>query len=248
MRTAVISHSSIINKNREQFRKIPGEVRIFGPSKWYDKSYRLQIEAEISEDYTPVTVLFKSKPNLHLYSPFLLRKLMEYSPDIIFVHEEAWAPACAFTAFFSGGRLPPFVFYSNEQKQEKISTARRIIQDYVFKKASGAVAVSKAAASRIKDNGFSAPVCVVPYSINQMPSKGYFPGKVLKAGYIGRFIKEKGVLDLAEALKGVDGITVKTAGDGPCAEEFKNSVENSGVPLDFMGYVPHDKTDNFYSG
>ncbi|HCO81315.1 glycosyltransferase [Bacillus sp. (in: firmicutes)] len=60
--------------------------------------------------------------------------------------------------------------------------------------------------------------------------------------YVGRLVKEKGLLELAEAVSGMEGVKVVFVGKGPLAKEL---TERAGESIILPGQVPNEQVKHY---
>ncbi|MCY9672706.1 glycosyltransferase [Bacillus pumilus] len=60
--------------------------------------------------------------------------------------------------------------------------------------------------------------------------------------FVGRLVKEKGLLELADAVSGMDGVKAVFVGKGPLAKEL---TERAGASIILPGQVPNDQVKDF---
>lgn len=63
--------------------------------------------------------------------------------------------------------------------------------------------------------------------------------------YLGRLSREKGLLTLLHAWKGVEGVALKVAGTGPLEAELRDTAKTLGLSrVEFVGYVSGPEKEN----
>jgi glycosyltransferase involved in cell wall biosynthesis len=107
------------------------------------------------------------------------------------------------------------------------------------------ISPSKFHLNKIGEMGFKGPMVHLP---NFVELDGYMPAYASEEDsivYFGRLIEEKGLLSLLEAMKEIDGITLKILGDGPQREVLEARARNLGLEnIQFLGYRTGDDLKN----
>jgi glycosyltransferase involved in cell wall biosynthesis len=103
---------------------------------------------------------------------------------------------------------------------------------------------NRAALARAQAFGFHKRMEVIPqygfeitYDGNSRPADGRFA-----VGYAGRLVREKGVLDLVEATRGMEHVDVLIAGDGPLAAALRAEPQ-----VKVLGWVPRPQMGAYWA-
>jgi len=164
--------------------------------------------------------------------------IKKHNPDIVYLEEDAFIPACAqfIKAAKKAGKKT--VFFTWENIHRSYNFIYNKIEQYCLKNADAAVAGNKEGADILKAKGFINPVEVIPqYGLNIndfSPACGFGAG-IKEVVYMGRLIEEKGIGTLIEAVSKVNGINLNLVGTG--SEEYVNTLKNLAAKLNITGRV-----------
>lgn len=102
------------------------------------------------------------------------------------------------------------------------------------------IALTGFAADRLIAGGLPRErLAVKPNFLPDPPAPGSGAGGY--AVYTGRLSAEKGVRTLLEAWKALGHIKLKILGDGPLRQELESTARNTGLNVEFLGFLPRDR-------
>ncbi len=185
---------------------------------------------------------------LHFY-PSLGQIVREFQPDIIDVWEETWCLTSAHACRLRNRYLPRTkVLAETEQNLNKrLPPPFGLLRSMVLKNADFCVGRSEEAVGVLRAQGYNGPATSIPNAVNaelfrpldrakcreQLGIEGFL------AGYVGRLVEEKGVMDLVEALPFCDAqVKVCFAGNGPMREALETRARELGVGERVL-FLPH---------
>jgi len=91
--------------------------------------------------------------------------------------------------------------------------------------------------NKVEEMGFKGKIMYLPYFIHANVFDPYFGFKEKTISYVGRLSKEKGILALVDAVKGLD-VKLKIIGEGPLKEVIEDRVKSEGINnIEFLGYM-----------
>ena len=159
--------------------------------------------------------------NFHLfYFPTLGRLLRALRPDIVHVDEEAYnlATFLAVRQALAAGAKP--IFFTWQNLVRRYPPPFRWFERDVFARARHAIAGSVEAADVLRRKGYRGPVAVIPqFGVDPAifaPGGARTGDARFTIGYAGRFVEEKGLFVLLDALAGLEGDwRLRLLGDGP---------------------------------
>lgn len=187
---------------------------------------------------------------LHFY-PALGRVLRRFQPDIIDVWEEPWSAVAAQTCFLRARVLPSAkVIIETEQNLNKtLPPPFETLRAYALRHADSVICRNHEAISVVRDKGYAGPLHVVPNCVDaelfrpldreQCRAELGLNGFV--AGYVGRMVEDKGVMDLIEALPLCDErVQVLAVGSGEAQSAFEARAKHLKVEnrVRFLGAQP----------
>ena len=185
---------------------------------------------------------------LHWY-PSLGKIMRDFQPDIIDVWEETWCLTSAHACRLRNRYLPfSKVLSETEQNLNKrLPPPFGILRSMVLKNADYCVGRSEEAVGVLRAQGFQGPATSIPNAANAELFRSLDRAKCREelgiegflAGYVGRLVEEKGVMDLVEALP-LCNLQVKVcfAGSGPMREALEARARELGVSERVL-FLPH---------
>ncbi len=176
---------------------------------------------------------------LHWY-PGLPKLLREFQPDIIDIWEEPWGLVSAQTCWLRN-RLVPHAKIITETEQninKRLPFPFEQIRSYTLKQADFAIGRNAEAIEVLQAKNYQGPAQVVPNAVDidlfrpldraECRRKLGLSGFV--AGYIGRLVEEKGLLDLLACLPQCpDNVHLLFVGSGALQEELETRVAEMGM-------------------
>ncbi len=177
----------------------------------------------------------------HWY-PGLAQLLREFQPDIIDLWEEPWGLVSAHAVSLRNRLLPRTrIISETEQNVDKrLPPPFEQFRRYVYRHADFVVCRNEEARSVARAKGYRGPVRVVPNAVDaelfrpldraacrrELPGTGGFD---FLAGYVGRLVEEKGLLDLVDALEFCPpAMGLLMVGSGPLRERLAQRARELG--------------------
>jgi len=239
-----------------------GEIRLEGPSA---SGYRLRV----------CPIAFNG--HFHLYFwPSLGRVLREERPDILHVDEESFNPA-TFQAIWLGRRREArCLFFNWANIYRRLPPPFCWFERYNLTHAAYAVAGNHQAAEVLRRKGYRGPLRVIPqFGVDEevfrpgrpsplppvppspSPQMGRGGGgaggeeeraTALTIGYAGRFVPQKGLLDLLEAVAGLPWARLLLVGGGVMEAELRRRAGQPDLQgrVEFAGRVPSSALPDLY--
>ena len=200
--------------------RMPGlELRVLVPDRWYNYGvWRAPDPADPAQFHLSVgrvslPWLSGAQFYLHWY-PRLAKLLREFRPDIIDLWEEPWGLVSAHTCWLRHRLLPGTRIISETEQNvnKRLPLPFEQFRRYVYRQADFVVCRNVEAQEVARSKGYQGPMQVVPNAVDPelfrpmdraecrrtLPSVARFE---FVAGYLGRLVEEKGLLDLVNALE-----------------------------------------------
>ena len=220
MNVLVISHTYITKVGREKWRELARNhdvnLKIVVPTVWKDYLFTIRYDEQRDDelDMRAFPVLFSGKEAAHTY--LTTHMLMnEFTPDILHVEEGtdaiSYAQALAYKRIYAPNARTLFFTWMNFEK--KISFPFTAIQKFNLDRSDAAICGNADARDLLRKKGFEKPVFVMPLlgidpelfqKRDGTALRQELGLKGLVIGFVGRFVPEKGVLDLIEAASTLD--------------------------------------------
>lgn len=186
-------------------------------------------------------VIFKRHITKFIFSTHIREAFLE-RPDIVEVELGPWSFLAAQAIFmkqlFSKKSIIIFRAVKGFRKDRFID---RLVEYYTYCHADAAFAITRRAESWLRKKGFTRPVELTPNFVNtDLFKKIDIPRdeKELVIGYIGRFVPEKGISTLIQAMAGLKA-RLLLIGGGPEEENLRQLISHHRIPFKIMGFIPH---------
>lgn len=199
----------------------------------------------------------------HAYRASFARILERCRPDAIYVHHEPYAVATA-QVFWANRRTRkrPIGCYSAQNIIKRYPPPFRWTESLVVRHMAFFFPISNEVERVFRQKGYAGPAAVLPLGID--PSVYYKrpdgpelkrqlcqrPGEVV-IGYVGRMVREKGLLTLLNALALIKDLPWRlvVVGAGPLEAEFDALAGTLGLGgrVTRTGFVPHEQAPRYLS-
>lgn len=257
-RLAVIGHPLAAEENRLAFEGWSSHrVDLIAPRFWKSRSlghaYRLAPTSSASPAHGKpalhaLATLASGRNSLFLWIG-LERLLRRLKPDILYCWEEPWCLS-AWQVGRMARRLDiPMVFYTAENRPKRLPWPFPALMRRVFSESAGCIAPTQEIAGRIRAQGFSGCIFVIPLWIRpRRPLRA--DGSERSLAYVGRLIPLKRVDLLVESLSHLPGFRLRIIGDGPERPRLAALVRDLGLEgrVDFRGHVGNRDLESALDG
>ncbi len=249
MRVLLISHTCQSKTEGQPKAALLGrfrgvELRVLVPDRWYHYgNWRAAQPLDASRVPWPFEMEVARvrwpwfKPTgwyLHYY-PTLRKTLEEFRPDVIDLWEEPWALVSAHTCWLRNRILPEArIISETEQTLDKpLPFPFERWRKYVLRNASFAVGRSGEAVSVLRNKGYDGPAEAVPNAVDTQIFRPLDRAKCREelglsgfvAGYVGRLVEEKGLIDMVDALPECNPeVNLLFVGSGPLESTLRERV------------------------
>ena len=246
MKILVISHTYITRVGREKWRELAKrrdmQWKFIVPTEWRDYlftlSYADHVETEL--DMSALPVLFSGKEAAHIYASASLG-MREFKPDILHVEEGtdafSYFQALVYKNMYAPRAKTLFFTWMNFEK--KLRFPFTFFERYNLKHSDAAICGNSDARDILRRKGFSKPIHVMPllgidpelFSKKDEPALRAELGlRGVVIGFIGRFVPEKGVLELLQSAASLCGdFTLLLIGGGALEQRLRDAVTSLGL-------------------
>ena len=233
-------------KKCEELAKLPDvQLRVVVPPHWDEAGRRMLLERRYTAGYELVVrkMLFNGHFHYHLY-PNLRADFAQFKPQVVHLDEEAYNLATAHGLWLSRRAKAKTVFFTWQNLYRELPFPFNRIERYCLNNVDYAIAGNNDAAEILRRKGFTKPVVVVPqfgvdpelYSRRGV-TPATLPGvaetsenRPFIIGYAGRLVPQKGLVNLMEAVAGLEGNwRLALLGDGPLRSTLESMAQQSGV-------------------
>ncbi|MEO0824950.1 MAG: hormogonium polysaccharide biosynthesis glycosyltransferase HpsO [Cyanobacteria bacterium J06635_15] len=272
MRILVASHTYIVDLNCEKLRALANlddsvEVTIVVPKRWKPGGVQNRlIETQPQQAgrfrIVPVSNFSENNQGLLLFGADLIKLLREFRPHIIQVEQGSKALAYAQTITLNRvlGLKAKNVFFTWWNLPYELKFPVSLIEQYTLGQTNGVVVGNQDGADILRDRGYDGPIKVMPqlgvdeqlFKPQDQPelaqSLGIQPEDFV-IGFVGRFVEEKGLLTLAQAVTKLGDRPWKwlLLGRGSLKESVIKMAEEAGIRdrLIWIESVPHDDVPRY---
>ena len=274
MRVLIISHTYIVDLNCEKLRALADlgpdvEVTVVVPKRWRPGGVQNRvIEPEVKDEgrfrILPVSNFSQNNQGLLTFGWDLVKLLQDYQPHIIQVEQGSKSIAYAQTISLNGLlRLKAKnVFFTWWNLPYTLKFPVSALERYNLKHTDGLIVGNQDGADILRQRGYGGPLRVMPqlgvdeqrFRPQSQPELaaqlGMAPDEFV-IGFVGRFVEEKGLLTLCDALA-----QLKThdrpwkwllLGRGPLKQTLAQKAEDLGIGdrICWVESVPHDEVPNY---
>jgi glycosyltransferase involved in cell wall biosynthesis len=261
VKVACISHGSIVALNRRPYDLLKTahgiDITVIVPALWAGDLPAPAIRfvpAEGGAKCVALNARMSGNGSLFMLKrlPGVLRDLQA---DLVLLDEEPWS-LVAWQVLRSLPRTP-LLFYSKQNIAKRLPPPFAQMRSRTYARAQRGWAVGETTAEVLRSTGFTRPVDIVPHGVE---ISAFAPGRDedrrrslgingVVIGYAGRLVEEKGIGDLLEAvrlLEGAGDFTVLIAGAGPLAPVVERAAAASNGRIRTMPAVPHAEAPGLY--
>jgi glycosyltransferase involved in cell wall biosynthesis len=175
---------------------------------------------------------------LHWY-PSLANVMRDFQPDIIDLWEEPWSLVSAHACWLRNRLLPhaKIVMESEQNIRKKLIPPFRWLESYTIRNATYAVGRSRGVIDVLRAKGFDRRAEVVGNAVDtdlfrpmdRMECKSGLGFSGFTAGYVGRLVERKGLMDMVDALPFCpNDVTMVFAGAGEHRIELEQRARDLG--------------------
>jgi L-malate glycosyltransferase len=268
MKVLVASHTYIVDLNCEKLRALAAlgseiEVTIVVPKRWkpggvQNRTITTQYRQEGSFQIVPVSNFSQNNQGLLMFGADIISLLLRVRPDIIQV--EQGAKALGYAQLITLNRLLGLkaknLFFTWWNLPYDLKPPVAQLEQYNLQHTHGAIAGNQDGVEVLRQRGYHGLTEVLPqlgvdetrFRPQPQPELAAQLGITSQdfvVGFVGRFVEEKGLLTLAQALQGLGHLPWKwlLLGRGPLQSTLMEQVTATGIAdrLIWVESVPHDE-------
>ena len=272
MKILVASHTYIVDLNCEKLRALSRlqpdiEVTVVVPKRWrpggvQNKIIETQYRDEGNFRIVPVSNFSQNHQGLLTFGADLVPLLQEFRPNIIHVEQGSRGLAYAEMITLNGllGLKAKNVFFTWWNLPYNLKFPISVLENYNLDNSHGIISGNQDGAEILRDRGYQGPIKVMPqlgvdetlFTPKPQPelaSKvGIQPGEFV-IGFVGRFVPEKGIMTLLDALVKIKDKSWKflLLGRGELKEEILQKAAENGIQdkIKLVESVPHDQVADY---
>ncbi len=272
MKILVASHTYIVDLNCEKLRALSRlqpdiEVTVVVPKRWrpggvQNKIIETQYRDEGNFRIVPVSNFSQNHQGLLTFGADLVPLLQEFRPNIIHVEQGSRGLAYAEMITLNGllGLKAKNVFFTWWNLPYNLKFPISVLENYNLDNSHGIISGNQDGAEILRDRGYQGPIKVMPqlgvdetlFTPKPQPelaSKvGIKPGEFV-IGFVGRFVPEKGIMTLLDALVKIKDKPWKflLLGRGELKEEILQKAAENGIQdrIKLVESVPHNEVADY---
>lgn len=222
MRVVILSKALVAGayqRKLEEIARLGVELTALVPESWREPRVGVtRLERRYTAGYSleALPIALNGRHHIHFY-PTLARALRRLRPEVLHVDEESFNLA-TFQAVRLGAALGArCCFYNYANIDRFYPPPFAFFERHNFRRVAHALACNQEAAAIIRRHGYRGPLTIVPqFGVDpELFSPAPHVPRPFTAGYLGRLVPEKGVLDLVEAFAGLPPpARLRLVGDG----------------------------------
>jgi glycosyltransferase involved in cell wall biosynthesis len=272
MKVLVASHTYIVDLNCEKFKALsqlePGvEVTIVVPKRWrpggvQNKLIETKFRQDGSFQVVPISNFSQNNQGLLCFGADIIPLLQRFRPDIIQV--EQGSKALAYAELITLNRLlglgAKTLFFTWWNLPYDLKFPISLLEAYNLGNTDGIVSGNQDGADILKQHGYMGPIEVMPQlgvdeclfrpqAQPELASQLGIQPDDFVVGFVGRFVEEKGLLTLCQALAELRERPWKwlLLGRGPLQETLMATAATAGIGdrLIWVESVPHDDVPRY---
>lgn len=258
MRVLMVSKACIVGAYQtklEALARRPGlDLHVIVPPYWKGPEGVTPLERRHLDGYQLIVspIRFNGHFHFHYYPEFghWLRRL---KPDIVHFDEEPYNLATYLGLRAGNAQGARTLFFTWQNLYRKYPWPFRAMEQACFRLADCALAGNRDAENVLRRKGYAGSIEVIPqFGVDPAqltPASHSVPTGVLRIGYAGRLVPEKGVNLLLEALAGLESPwRAVVMGGGPQKESLRAQAIEQGIDdrVEFRDRVPSGQMPAFF--
>ena len=260
----VISHTYITRIGREKWRELARlydvNLKIIVPSVWKDYLFTIRAADHLDDelDVTALPVVFSGKEAAHFYTSAALG-MRDFTPDILHVEEGtdalSYFQALVYRRLFAPKAKTLFFTWMNFEKTLRFPFGA--VERFNLRRSDAAICGNTDARDILRKKGYTNPIHVMPllgldatlFHRRAQPALAAqldLRGTVI--GFIGRFVPEKGVMDLLEEFARLAGDrTLLLIGGGALEADLRRRAAELGIAdrVRIVLSIPHAEVPKY---
>ncbi|MEB3217834.1 MAG: hormogonium polysaccharide biosynthesis glycosyltransferase HpsO [Nostocales cyanobacterium 94392] len=272
MKILVASHTYIVDLNCEKLRTLSRlrsdiEVTVVVPKKWRPGGVQNKIiETEYRDEgnfrIVPVSNFSQNHQGLLTFGADLIPLLQEFRPNII--HVEQGSRGLAYAEMITLNRLLGLkaknVFFTWWNLPYDLKFPVSVLENYNLNNSHGIISGNQDGAEILRDRGYQGLIKVMPQlgvdetlftpkSQPELASKVGIEPNEFVIGFVGRFVPEKGIMTLLDALVNIKDKSWKLLllGRGELKEQIIQKTAENGIQdrIKLVESVPHNQVADY---
>lgn len=272
MKILVASHTYIVNLNCEKLRALSQlasdiEVTVVVPKRWkpggvQNKIIETQNRQEGSFRIVPISNFSQNHQGLLTFGTDLISLMRQFNPDIIQVEQGSRGLAYAEMITLNNllGLKAKNIFFTWWNLPYQLNVVASLLEKYNLKHSHGIISGNQDGAEILRQRGYQGLIKVMPqlgideklFKPNPQPELRHKLGITdndFVVGFVGRFVKEKGIVTLLKALISIKDKPWKflLLGRGELQSEILSQATANNIQdrIILVESVPHHEVCNY---
>jgi glycosyltransferase involved in cell wall biosynthesis len=259
LRVVILSKALVVGAYHSKLSQLAAQPDIdliaVVPPSWRDERGELRLESTPAEGYQFIVTPIRFNGNFHLhYYPQFDHLVKQLRPDLVHIDEEPYNLATFLAQRSAQAVKARTVFFSWQNLKRTYPPPFRWFERYVLQHAAAGIVGNRAAEQVWRAKGYRGPLTVIPQVgvepdifkpvANRNPDSADFI-----IGYAGRFVAEKGVDLLLQALSGLTGNwRADLVGSGPDQTRLAELAQHLQIAdrVRFLPWMPSAQIVDYY--
>jgi glycosyltransferase involved in cell wall biosynthesis len=258
LRVVILSKALVVgayHSKLKQLAALPGmELSAVVPPSWRDERGELRLETTPAQGYQLIVTPIRFNGNFHLhYYPQFDRLLQQLKPDLVHIDEEPYNLATFLAQRAAQAVKARTVFFSWQNLNRTYPPPFRWFERYVLKYAAAGIVGNRDSEEVWRAKGYGGPLTIIPQVGVEpdlfKPLVDRNRGATFIVGYAGRFVEEKGIDLLLNALAGLSGEwRADLVGSGPDQPRLTELAQQLHIAdrVRFLPWIPSAQTVDYY--
>ncbi len=231
MKVLLISHACVIpvTWSKIEIFRSQCEIRVVVPHIWpYYGSYH----SPSGDLVVPLKSFFYGKNHFHFYKN-INDTILNFKPDLIHIDEEPYSFVTFQAAFYAKKLSIPYLVFTWQNIWKRYPWPFSSTEAYVLNNCAGLIGGNAESIKVFIKKGYEGPTAVIP----QFGVESKFVDSVarihhgsrLRIGFLGRFVAEKGLNTVFNAITKLPDVQLELVGAGPAISEWKHAISDLGI-------------------
>jgi glycosyltransferase involved in cell wall biosynthesis len=258
LRVVILSKAFVVGAYHSKLKQLAAQpdldlIAVVPPS-WRDERGELRLEPTPAEGYRFIVTPIHFNGNFHLhYYPQFDRLLKQLKPDLVHIDEEPYNLATFLAQRSANAVKARTVFFSWQNLNRSYPPPFRWFERYVLKHAAAGIVGNHDSEEVWRAKGYRGPLTIIPQVGVEpdifKPDERPRDSSDFVIGYAGRFVEEKGVDLLLQALAGLTGEwRAELVGSGPEQTRLIELAQRLKLAdrVRFLPWMPSAQTVDYY--
>jgi len=207
------------------------DLRVLIPHAWSNYGV-CESQVEMPSCFKSQHCVFSGKNHFHFY-PKIMSEIIAFAPDVIHIDEEPYSLVTFQVAYCARKLRIPYVIFSWQNIYKRYPWPFGDMEAYVLRHAAGFIGGNAESISVFRRKGYSGVSKLIPqFGVRaanvDVLSRKHVTG-LLSVGFLGRFVDEKGIETVLQALVDVKHIDFHLVGSGPAVQKWSQLAEKLGI-------------------